>query len=160
MNRPIVAFHADIDSEWVAELACGHRRHTRHTPPFSERPWVLTSEGRKSRIETDLDCVQCDRSEIPLGYEPYRRTPDFDESSVPEALLRLHATRRGIWARIHITRGSIDYHVHAPFNRRERLTPTSPGVVLPEVKHHVALSGQVSFFVEFWRPARVAVGVK
>jgi tellurite methyltransferase len=157
MNRPIVAFHEDIRSEWVAELACGHRRHVRHDPILSERPWVLTSEGRQSRIGTDLDCVQCDRSQIPLGYEPYRRTPDFDESSVPEALLRHHATKPGIWARIHVTRGSLEYHVHAPFNRRERLTPTSPGIVLPEVEHHVAPSGQVSFFVEFWRPAKVAV---
>lgn len=156
MNRPIVAFHEDTEFEWIAELACGHRRHTRHAPPFSERSWVLTPEGRESRIGTDLDCVRCDRSEIPLGYEPYRRTPDFDENSVPEALLRCHATKRGVWARIHITRGSIDYYVHAPFSRRKRLTPTSPGVVLPEVEHHIAPSGEVSFFVEFWRPARVA----
>jgi tellurite resistance-related uncharacterized protein len=157
MNRSIVAIQQDIDSEWVAELACGHRRHVRHDPPFSERPWVLTAEGRRSRIGTVLDCVRCDRSEMPTGYEPYHRTRDFDEKSVPNALLELHSTKRGVWARIHVARGSLDYHLHAPFDRCERITPEAPGVVLPEVEHHVALSGRVSFFVEFWRPAKAPV---
>lgn len=156
MNRPIIAFHEDLESEWVAELTCGHRQHARHDPPFSERPWVLTSEGRESRIGIDLDCVQCDRSVIPRGYEPYHRTADFDENSIPEALLRRHSTKPGVWALIHVTRGSIDYYVHAPFDRCERLTPTSPGIVLPEVEHHVGPSGRVSFFVEFMRPSRVS----
>jgi tellurite resistance-related uncharacterized protein len=155
VNRPIVAFHEDDDSEWIAELACGHRRHVRHHPPLSERPWVLSREGRQSRIGTDLACIPCDRSEIPPGYEPHHRTPDFDEDSVPDALLRQHATKRGVWARIHVVRGSLDYHLHAPIERRERLTPAAPGIVLPEVEHHVAPVGPVSFFVEFWRPARM-----
>jgi len=157
MNRPIMAFHQDVDSDWVAELACGHRRHTRHEPPFSERPWVLTAEGRESRLGADLDCVQCDRTEMPPDYEPYRRTPQFDESSVPEALLRSHATKRGIWALIHVSHGSLEYHLHEPFDRSEGLTSESPGIVLPEVEHHIVTSRPVSFHVEFWRPARGAL---
>jgi tellurite methyltransferase len=156
MNRPIVALHQDADSHWVAELSCGHQRHVRHDPPLSERPWVLTPEGRQSHIGSELDCVRCDRREIPSGYEPYRRTSLFDERSVPGALLDHHSTKRGVWARIHVTGGSLDYHLHAPFDSRERLTPLAPGVVLPEVEHHLELSGPVSFFVEFWRAARGA----
>ena len=153
MNRAIAAFHEDEHSEWVAELACGHRRHTRHDPPFSDRPWVLTPEGRGSQIGVELDCVQCDRKAIPDGYEPYRRTAAFDENTVPDALLRHHSTKRGVWARIQVTRGELDYHLHAPFDSHERLTPQRPGIVLPEVEHHLAVSGPVSFFVEFLRPA-------
>ncbi|MCI0636497.1 MAG: DUF1971 domain-containing protein [Actinobacteria bacterium] len=48
-------------------------------------------------------------------------------------------------------RGRLEYHVRAPFDAREILTPGSPGVVLPEVEHRVAPLGQVEFFVEFWR---------
>jgi tellurite resistance-related uncharacterized protein len=151
MNRAIIAFHQDEKAEWVAELACGHRHHMRHNPPLSDRPWVMTSEGRRSQIGIEIDCGECDRRAIPAGHEPYRRTPVFDEHTVPEALLRNHSTKRGIWARIQVTRGSIDYYVHAPFNSHERLTPTSMGVVLPEVEHHVATTGPVSFFVEFLR---------
>lgn len=151
MRRPIVAFRTDDAGDWVAELSCGHPQHTRHDPPLSERPWVLSAAGRASRIGTELDCVRCDRSEMPLGHAPYRRTPEFDESSVPDALLREHATKRGVWGRIHVVRGALEYHVHAPFHRSERLTPEAPGTVLPEVEHHVAVSGPVAFFVEFWR---------
>ena len=152
MNRRIVAFHEDPESQWIAELSCGHRRHTRHNPPLSDRPWVLTPEGREARIGLDLDCMACDRREIPGGYEPYRRTPVFDQRTVPKALLEQHTTKPGIWARIHVTHGSLDYFLDAPFLARERLTPDSPGTVLPEVEHHLAPSGPVSFYVEFWRP--------
>jgi tellurite methyltransferase len=154
MKRPIVAFHEDPESQWVAELACGHRRHTRHDPPLSERTWVLTPEGREARIGAELDCAPCDRKVIPSGYEPYRRTPVFDERSIPPALLRHHATKPGIWGRIHVTYGSVDYLMDAPFHSKERLCEDSPGVVVPEVDHHLEVSGRVSFFVEFWRPAR------
>jgi hypothetical protein len=43
----------------VAELECGHTQHLRHTPPWQVRPWVLTSEGRASRIGTRLPCRKC-----------------------------------------------------------------------------------------------------
>lgn len=152
MKRPIVAFRQDAAGDWIAELSCGHRRHARHDPPLSERPWVLTAEGRQSRLGAELDCVRCDRSEIPQHYEAYRRTPDFDASSVPEALLGRHRTQRGIWGRIHVTRGAVRYHLHEPYDRSELLTPEQPGIVLPEVEHHLSLSGPVSFYVELWRP--------
>ncbi len=154
MKRPIVAFRPDAAGDWVAELACGHAQHTRHAPPLSERPWVLTPEGREARIGTELDCVRCDRGEIPEHYERYRNTPAFDEQSVPAALLERHATKPGIWARIVVSRGALDYHVHEPFDRCERLTPRRPGIVLPEVEHHVEPRGAASFHVEFWRPAK------
>jgi tellurite resistance-related uncharacterized protein len=88
---------------------------------------------------------------MPKSHAPYQRTPDFDAESVPAALRRRHTTKAGVWALIHVTRGALDYHVHEPFERHEVLTPEAPGVVLPEVEHHVAPTGDVSFYVEFWR---------
>jgi hypothetical protein len=57
-----------------------------------------------------------------------------------------------------VTHGRLDYHVHEPYERHVVITPAAPGTVLPEVEHHVAPSGPVSFFVEFWRPARTGSG--
>ena len=151
VKRAITGFHTDEDSDWVAELACGHGQHVRHNPPLAERLWVLTADGRAQHLGSELDCPLCDRSELPEGYAPYRRTPVFEESSVPEALQRRHSTKGGVWARIHVERGSLDYHLHEPFLRSEQLTPDSPGTVLPEVEHHVEVTGPVAFFVEFWR---------
>jgi len=56
----MVGFHLDDHGDWVAELACGHRQHVRHRPPFQERPWVITEPGRRGRIGQPLDCPLCD----------------------------------------------------------------------------------------------------
>jgi hypothetical protein len=60
MKQPITGFHLDSESHWVADLACGHRQHMRHTPPWMDRPWVLTEEGRRSRLGVELECKRCD----------------------------------------------------------------------------------------------------
>lgn len=59
MDRLIVGFHQDDENYWVADLDCGHTRHVRHDPPWQNRPWVLTEEGRAQWIGTKLKCVRC-----------------------------------------------------------------------------------------------------
>ena len=60
MKRVIVGFDRDDVGDWVALLACGHRQHVRHRPPWQERPWVLTPAGRQSRLGVPLNCALCD----------------------------------------------------------------------------------------------------
>ncbi|WP_164101477.1 DUF3565 domain-containing protein [Candidatus Laterigemmans baculatus] len=60
MEREIVGYHRDEENHWVAELDCGHNQHVRHDPPLVSRPWVLTPEGRNSRLGVRLNCVLCD----------------------------------------------------------------------------------------------------
>ena len=57
--RAIVGFHTDDDGDWVADLACGHGQHVRHEPPWQNRPWVVTAEGRARFLGTELRCVRC-----------------------------------------------------------------------------------------------------
>ncbi|MBI3897990.1 MAG: DUF3565 domain-containing protein [Gammaproteobacteria bacterium] len=59
MKRRIVGFHKDERNDWVADLECGHAQHVRHRPPWINRPWVITAEGRKSRVGARLNCKQC-----------------------------------------------------------------------------------------------------
>jgi hypothetical protein len=59
MPRRIVGFHIDEEQHWVADLECGHTQHVRHDPPWQQRPWVITPEGRASRIGETLSCVEC-----------------------------------------------------------------------------------------------------
>jgi len=65
MKQPIVGYHQDEEEHWVAKLACGHNQHVRHDPPWTNRPWVTTHEGRDAHIGTLLDCKKCDRGEPP-----------------------------------------------------------------------------------------------
>ncbi len=66
MKQRIVAFHQDEEGHWVADLSCGHGQHVRHDPPWQVRAWVMTADGRDSRIGVALECVRCDRGE-PTG---------------------------------------------------------------------------------------------
>jgi len=58
-QRKIVAFHQDAHGDWVADLECGHTRHVRHKPPWQNRPWVVTTEGRSAYLGRELACKKC-----------------------------------------------------------------------------------------------------
>ena len=60
MDRKIVGFHQDEEQHWVAELECGHNQHVRHDPPWTNRPWVTTPEGRSATLGQTLACRKCD----------------------------------------------------------------------------------------------------
>jgi hypothetical protein len=60
MDRKIVGFHLDEANDWVAELECGHNQHVRHDPPWINRPWVVTPEGRAKVLGQVLKCKKCD----------------------------------------------------------------------------------------------------
>ena len=66
MKRVIVGFRQDEEDHWVADLECGHSRHVRHQPPWQNRTWVLTDQGRAQFLGTELDCVLCDREQQTL----------------------------------------------------------------------------------------------
>jgi hypothetical protein len=60
MRQPITGFHQDDERHWVAELACGHFQHVRHVPPWINRPWVTTPQGRERALGRMLECRKCD----------------------------------------------------------------------------------------------------
>jgi hypothetical protein len=54
MKRKITGFHLDEINDWIEELEYNHGQHVRHNPPFVNRPWVVTLEGRNSNIGESL----------------------------------------------------------------------------------------------------------
>ncbi len=64
MKQRIIGFHQDEHGDWVADLECGHGQHVRHDPPWSERPWVVTPQGRTRMLGAILACKKCDE-ELP-----------------------------------------------------------------------------------------------
>ena len=63
MKRRIAGYDKDDEGHWRAILDCGHPQHVRHDPPLVKREWVLTEEGRASRLGLELDCKRCDEEE-------------------------------------------------------------------------------------------------
>lgn len=60
MKQKISGYHKDEENHWVAELECDHFQHVRHDPPWVNRLWVTTEEGRNSMLDFELECKKCD----------------------------------------------------------------------------------------------------
>ena len=150
MERPITVFALDDKGDPIAILSCGHPQHVRHNPPFIHRPWVATEQGRNSMIGKTLNCVRCDKFELPGHFLAYKKTPIFTEDSMPANLKKDHSTKAGVWAKIIVSAGRLRYRVNALETDTE-LSCDKFGVVVPEVPHSVEPLGGVHFFVEFYK---------
>ena len=50
MQSAIINYHLDEEKHWVAELECGHFQHVRHNPPWQNRSWVTSENGRQAKL--------------------------------------------------------------------------------------------------------------
>lgn len=149
MRRTIVGFHQDDEGDWVAELSCLHGQHVRHRPPFQERPWVVTEEGRSGRIGGELDCPPCDRAELPDGLTVSRTAGPFDAETVPAGLRRAHRVGEGTWGRLSVLEGEARFalETHPPIERR--LGAGDLQAIPPGVPHAITVDGPVVLVVDF-----------
>ncbi len=85
MLQKIIGYHMDAENHWVADLICGHKQHVRHDPPFFDRPWVLTEEGRQSRLGTELNCKLCAESAEAVFYMVQRAAVSTAMEAMEEA---------------------------------------------------------------------------
>ncbi len=89
--------------------------------------------------------------QMPKQCASYKKTPVFDETTVPAGLLKAHQTKAGTWGKIVILEGQLLYRILEPTLEEIVLEPDHPGVVEPEVLHEVLPLGKVSFYVDFHR---------
>jgi len=143
MDRTITGFCADEAGLLVARLACGHG--------WRGGPAVAPADATQAEMGGTAACARCDRLELPAGFEVYKTTRLFNQDTVPKGLLADHTTRRGVWGRICVLSGELDYVVAAPVDQTLRLGPSTPGIIPAEQPHHVVMIGVVEFRVEFLR---------
>ena len=93
-------------------------------------------------------------SALPADVRPYHRTAIFTRDTVPAGLLKAHSTKQGVWGLIHVLDGQLLYVI---VDEQRVATETilvagaPPGVVEPEILHHVEPREAVRFCVEFHR---------
>ena len=80
---------------------------------------------------------------------PYKKTPIFDEASLPMALRREHRTKAGTWGIIRVLEGRVRYRILDPVSET-LLDPEHPGLVYPEQPHLVEPLGAMRMQVEFY----------
>jgi len=88
---------------------------------------------------------------IPNEAQSYKRTPLFDEKSIPKGLLKDHKTKKDVWGKIHVVKGKLIYTIQSNPAEIVELGPEAPGIVEPEVLHNVKPDGSVQFYVEFYK---------
>lgn len=86
---------------------------------------------------------------LPENVQSYKKTPIFDEGSIPAGLLKDHSTKIGVWGKINILEGKLLYVIQSDPREEIELTPENCGIVEPERKHFIKPVGKVRFFVEF-----------
>lgn len=103
------------------------------------------------------DSVNARQSGWPAGLAPYKRSPEFTETTVPAGLLRHHSTKAGVWGCLHVLQGRLRFH-DIPSASDRILEEGSHPVIFPERQHEVAPLGKVRFFIEFWALDHTALG--
>jgi len=87
---------------------------------------------------------------LPPGVTRIASSPEFSDRCVPESLLNSHRTKAGTWAKIVVLEGRLRYRVLGATAETVELSPDRPGIVEPEIAHHLELTGRVRFRLDFF----------
>ena len=87
----------------------------------------------------------------PEGLEKYGETPVFTTETVPAKLTSDHNTKAGVWGKLVVFEGALDYIVAGPPESATRVAAGAFAVIEPEVLHRVRLDPGTRFQVEFHR---------
>jgi len=150
MLRRCVGWHVDEVGDWVAELDCLHGQHVRHQPPFRERPWVLSEEGRAAHLGSAFECVRCDRAELPDDVAHARTAGPWDQDTLPAGLRKEHRVAASTWGVLHVLDGALTFTM---FGAARRMSAGDEQAIPPDVPHLLTLDGDVRLQVDFFRTA-------
>lgn len=146
MLRSIIGFDVDAVGDPRALLSCGHPQHVRHRPPFISRPWVTSEEGRRGMLGERLNCVRCERFELPAHFVVEREI-SIDTERTAQVDPRARRTEPGCWARIVVLEGRVRYSAEAP-DVDMTLGPGGRAVVVPETCYRVEPLGRARFVIQ------------
>ena len=88
---------------------------------------------------------------LPESVEYYAQTPLFDETGVPAKLTSLHDTKPGVWGKLVVISGALDYILAGPPETQQRVIEGEFAIIEPTIPHRVAIDRTVRFRVEFYR---------
>lgn len=91
------------------------------------------------------------QNDLPPNVKKYAETPIFTQDSVPAKLTSMHDTKPGVWGRLVIIEGTLDYVIEGLTSPVQHLDETCFGIIEPTIRHHITLTGPVKFKVEFFK---------
>lgn len=90
--------------------------------------------------------------ELPDGLVRASGTPEFTQDKVADALRASHALAPERWGLLQLLSGALLF-VDEETGAEYALTARDTWVILPELRHHIRISGPVSFRIDFYRQA-------
>jgi len=90
-------------------------------------------------------------TELPDGLEKYAETPVFTDKTVPLKLTNLHDTKVGVWGKLRVHKGALDYIIPGPPQESKKVSQGEYAIIEPRVLHKVTLEEQTEFSVEFYK---------
>ena len=88
---------------------------------------------------------------IPSDAEFVRSTPRFDETSVPQGLLKQHEVASGATGVLRVLGGELTFVWDDEAASPIRLREGDEHLIEPGRVHHLVVSGKVAFQVDFYR---------
>lgn len=108
-------------------------------------------QGQSSNsVGSEVDCTECDQLAFPEGLSAYKKTPIFNQETIPKGFRRAHSTKKGVWALITVLSGKVCYIVDYLDNKSVELDSQSKGIISPQMEHHLEVIGDVELYVEFY----------
>jgi len=90
---------------------------------------------------------------LPKHVQKYAETPVFTEESVPKKLTSVHDTKEGVWGRLIMIEGQLDFVIPGPPHISQSLQAENGDIAIiePQIPHYVDIKGPVTFKIEFLR---------
>lgn len=152
MKCSITKFHLNRFQEWVADLECGHVVTMRHNPPYQDCPWIGSAKGRQAHIGDIQECVNCDMPVLPEGLKLVEKSSLYQRDTIPGYLESGYTTDAGVWARIIVKAGLLQFIVHSQPAKGFILDEHLSGVLSPGVSHDIKPAmGDVEFHIEYYQ---------
>ena len=81
----------------------------------------------------------------------YSETPVFTDETVPAKLTGEHKTKPGVWGRLVLLEGALEYVVPGAPQKSRSLAKNDYAIIEPQVVHYVAPRKGAAFRVEFYK---------
>ena len=150
MLRSITGFHLDDENHWVAKLECFHGQHQRHNPPLISRPWVVTDDGRNARLGTSLNCLRCDRREMPQGLLPDQAPIEINADTLLADALQDRLDPVMQWGLLRVTCGNLNLVDGLDDNQTLTITAGEELVLIPGLSVRLELEPATELLVDFF----------
>ena len=90
---------------------------------------------------------------LPDNVTEISRTASYTTETVPESLLENHSTKKDVWGKLVVERGTVHYTVTDPAEAGEyQINAGDYGLIVPKQQHHVELmTDDTVFHIEFMK---------